>query len=523
MIPLNEFLSNNLLNNLILEAGFDTTFNTADEYINYFRQKYKKFDDSDAEFIKFVMTKVWDGSEESVPFRIDKTKTNVKLYRPYKDNEDLIDWLKNHGVPDISGGSIKPGHITFTWGSGSASSNLTGSGKIATDIQETITCMIFNEYFHHQKDISVEDIKSKDWGEYNKYFTEKSYKTWPITWYNQCINIFKSAPKANDLVAVHYDDDNDAVAISLRKVHNKVRTTKGIRKKDAFDPTDIIVYSKSKLGHIVDGFNNCIESEDGDNLIVALKSLITSLYHDNAYVGVSLKKGSSFRPHFMNFEPAIGFENARFTGKINLDPVYGFFGDDQSAIDEFMNMTGVDKQYYKDIVKTYGKKRNKSCIAIVDCDDEKDIKFSIRTNSSAYHNMLVIEPSLYKALAQMGKVPVTKWQNLLSQSNPSISNIAKTNKYDIDDLISKFEVIKTKFSSIQTTSSQLRHLFEVFGDHEKEFNMDNELWAYYVEINILYAILNSKDPSSAIRNMLLWAEKLDDDGLPYLLIMPVGK
>lgn len=511
-----------LIESLLLEAGYDTSFDTADEYVNYFRGAYKKFNEQDEEFIRFVVDEVWDGDPDTVPFRIDKSKTNIKLYKPYRDSEKLVNWLTQRGITDIMGSSIKPGSITFTWGSGSLSANKEGSGSIPTDTQEMITCMIFNEYLKHQSDLSIEDLKTKDWNPYNKYFTEKSYKTWLKSWVAQVETIFRAIPKSNDLIAVHYDDKSDRVAETLRDIHEVIRRKRGLRMKDAFDPTDIIIYSKSKSSSIVNSMKECAELEDGEAIVKAMRTTITELYHNGSYVGVSLKKGTSFRPHFMNFEPAVGFENAHFTGKISIDPVYGFFGGDEDGIEEFMKMKSVDKYYYKEIVKKYGNKRNKSCVVIIDCDDEKNIKLNIRTNSSTYHNMLVLEPSLYKAHAQMGKVPVDKWESLLAESNPTINNIKSTTRYDIEDIIEKFEYVKTQFNTIRTTPEQLRHLFELFGDKEKEFHMDNEIWACYIEIHILYAILTAKDTSNVLRNLLLWAEKLGDDCLPYLLIMPTA-
>lgn len=511
------------LQQFILEA-YNKVFNTADEYIDYFKGKYKRgrnvFNKDGEDFVHFMMDELWDGTQGTQPFVISDPDTAVKVMRMYRQNEKMMQWFAKH--PELNFDPYQEtffvGGITFKWGNGNVKSEK--SKSLPTDIQEQVSCDFFNRYFKtHSTGMTVDEVDTDGWDKFDEYFSSKNYKEWVVSWVEQFNNICEALKGWNNAVAVRYGDTNDKVASKLLEIHKAISSLVKAP-KDTFDPSDILIYDRSSIGEILNEMDSMIEDvEDADSIIKAGVAVFGRLYHSHKYIGVSIKKGKSFRPVFMNFEPAIGFENASLRDKMSLDPVYGFFGYDDKMVAEFEERTKeADEAYYKDIVKNC-KRRNKSCVLYADCDDHKNIDIAIRTNQQSYHPHLVIEPKFKKAKAQIGKVPTFKWMRMLTAINPDLQEAFedKKAKYDVDGLCKKWDYIRTRFKDLRTTSKQLRHLYEIFASIDRK--LDNELYSYSVQINILYALLQG-ETSTMVRSLLLWAEKVDDDCLPYLLIKP---
>jgi hypothetical protein len=250
-------------------------------------------------------------------------------------------------------------------------------------------------------------------------------------------------------------------------------------------------------------------------------ALLSRLYKEQKFVGVSLKNGHSFMPIMLNVEPIKGFENAKLSDKINYDPCEMFF----RGMD-FSKIKRLNKNFYK---KHLHKKTIKTLTLKIDTDDSKGIELQYRTNHDGYRSSLILEPKLKNAKSFIGKCPARKYRNYLDIFNIGFKELGDTVlskvNYNIDDLCYKWDFIKESgIINAKSTSNDIRKLFDIVGEIEKFTN--GELYSYYMQINFLYALINiNKDKKEEtigkkLRNILLWSEKLDEDCLPYLLIKP---
>ena len=489
----------------IITESFDTVYDDVEICISEFDKRHPVT--STLRSLVQHMYEVWreqGGLYEQIPFIFDASVNLVKFNRCYKNDDSVQQYLTGLGIDGYQD-SFSIGKQTIKWGSGSFS-RAKNSTSVKTSDQETISTMFINKYFDSYSKLLRQDVDINDFGEYSKYL---QYNDWLTSWIEQFNTIKYQLKGWSNIVAVRYGDKTDPVASELVKLHNRICKLKGISAKDALDPTDILLYNKSAQSKVVATLN-CDSCED-DTVFMEAKNRITSLYDDKLYVGVSLKKGKSFVPMKLNYEPVTGFKNAHIT-EIVFDPISNLL---KNRVDDFR--TGkliIDKNTYKSLKST------KQLTFKIDCDDEKGITLSVRTNHDGIREPLVCEPHLKRASAFMGKVPSEKWHSAIAQVDDVYASFHNKNTkkvvYDIDDLCERWDSIRSHFPNT-TTSDDLRKIFKAFEPIEK--HMNSELWSIYVQIHFLYGLFNTKD-DEYVRHLLLWAEKIDERCLPYLLIKP---
>jgi len=499
MKKLYKFLTEHL--NIFEAGGYNVTFNNAEDTINFInKQRKDPLDQTAIDFINYLYS-VWNKEPLTTPFRLAEGNKKVKVSRAnYRTNDSVQNYLSNIGIDGYQE-SFKVGNLNIIWGEGSATRSK-NSTKIATDIQETISAMVFNK-FSSKSNITKDMLLSEDFGDFNEYM---KYDDWVTSWVNQFNTIQTQLSSWSNLVAVRYGDD-DEVSNTIIKIHNKIVKELKSPQKDTFDPSDIIIYDKTAQKDIIERFSNIPE----ENVFTAAKALITDLFDEKKYVGVSLKKGVNFLPLKLNFLPIEGFEGACIKS-INYDPCEMFFKDEKP-----FNMSHTEYNTRRKNKKT---SPTKSLTIVIDTDEDENIKLYFRTNHDGYRESLILEPQLNNAKAFIGKCPATKYPKYLDQFNKGFLQLkntqAKNVKYDIDDLCKKWDYVR-KYIDAQSTSKDIRDLFEYIMPIEKYIN--SELYSYYMQINFLYALFKS-DIETSLRNILLWAEKIDEDCLPYLLIKP---
>lgn len=493
----------NIFENIIIESGgYNITFNNAEEAISFINKNRKNSLNKDSiDFINFLYS-IWDRNPLTTPLRLSNNTENIKVSRAnYRSDDKVQKYLDNVGIDGYQE-DFKIGNLKVIWGEGSINRSK-NSTKIATDIQEKISCIVFNK-FSDKTYITKELLLDEDFGEFNKYM---NYNDWVISWVNQFNTIQTQLNSWKNLIAVRYGDKDDEVSNIIINVHNKISKELNISQKDVFDPSDIIIYDKSQEQDIIKRFSEI----PNENAFTATKALITDLFNEKKYIGVSLKKGINFLPLKLNFLPIEGFEGAEIKS-IEFDPCLMFFRGEKP---------------YKMNVQEYNLKRKtkktspiKSLTIVIDTNDDKNIKLYFRTNHDGYRESLVLEPQLNKSKAFIGKCPSIKYSKYFDQFNKGFLRLKNTTtkqvKYDLDDLCEKWDFVK-KYINAQSSSEDIRKLFEYIMPIEKYAN--SELYSYYMQINFLYALFKSNIETS-LRNILLWSEKIDEDCLPYLLIKP---
>ncbi len=498
----------NKISGCFVNESYNVVYDSAQKCWDAFAEKGHLSDDLE-KFVNY-MYNYWqsqggDFTKTPFVFNPDPRQKVVKVNRIYRFNDDIQAFISSMGYSGVKD-SFSINKQTLKWGNGTFS-RLKNSTKIDPKIHETISTVVINKYFGTADSLSVEQLDLT--GTIGEQYMQ--YKDWMTSWVQQFNTIKYQLKGWSDVFAVQYDDKDDPVIKTLRDLHARICKIKGIASKDALDPSDIILYKKSAQTEVVKRLT-CVDSSD---LFVDTKNKIIQMYNDKIYVGISLKKGVSFKPIKLNYDPKEGFENARIV-KVNFDPMYDFFKNDKKMIDSFRkNTLHMDWNEYKKLNPF------KTCQIVIDCDDEKGVILSIRTNNAGHRQSLICEPHLAKAKAQISKCPVSKWHSAIGSVDREyqsfINKNAKKVIYNIDDLCIRWQSIMNNFPNT-TTVEDLRKLFELFGEFEQRAG-DSVLWSIYNQIHFLWGYYNRKDPD-LMRKILLWSEKIDKECLPYLLIKP---
>lgn len=516
MINLSDYIAP-----VIITEGYTTVFQTGDEC----KKMISSIHPLTPEVSGFIdiLYDLWKKNGETfseLPVIFSAGADMVKINRSWKGVEDVMDYLSGIGV-DGSDESFFIGKQKFKWGNGTYMRGAGASTAVPTDIQETISTMFLNNYVM-KDDIKPEEVDPSMFGEeYARYLT---YPDWLTSWCKQFNTIKHFLVGWKDMIAVRYGDKKSPVASALMKIHGRLCRFYRVTSKDSFDPTDILYYKRSAEGDIVKALTDVLDCDDS-SLFAAASSAIISFFDKKEYVGISLKKGRKFVPEKINFSAARGFEGAQVK-TISFDPVRMMFGDDKNTIDTFRSGS-LSTLSDKDLIKFYkGLDSTKQLLIKIDTDEDRGIELKVRTNNAGYRERIVVEPRLPRSSAFIGKVPSMKWKKMISMTDPVfaqfINQPIKSIRYDIDDLCKRWDdvlpYIKKKSPvPILTTADDLRGIFVLFEKIEKQ--MRAELWSMYVQIHFIYGLIHTAD-KDAVRHLLLWSEKIDEDCLPYLLIKP---
>lgn len=548
--------------------AFDT-MNDAISYINSCRLNKKKgvLDGVATTFIKYLYDELWvsvGGDWKYTPLRCDE-KGEIKISSYYKPMwEDIKSDLTKKGIVDGENIKYNPknkekimvGNLEFKWGEGSIKNKKddnTTSSSIETSTQEQISVQVFNRYWKFGKEIDVVTIKDEnnEWmkdEEYKKFFEKPEYKYWVNSWVQQFNTIQKflsSKGWGKNLTAVMYGDEDNEISELFEKLTNEIKKElNNINNRNEFNPTDIIIYDSNQKSEIITTFNGLIndvdKKDDGQTIFKSTVSVLSEYYKNNVFVGVSLKKGTSFKPHMLNVEPIKGFENAELQ-QLEYNPCDWFF--------KKMFGPNYKKELYKlspnDIKKVYNKEKTTKTLELIINTDGGDsgnriegICLSYRTHAGGWGKSLDLEARLPKSSAQIGRCPAPKYIKYLGQFYKQYEMLRKIKvkkiEYDIKDLCEKWRELTQQWGYIKTnnTPQDIEMLFNLL--IPIEYLLNGELYSYYMQIHFLYALYKSDiDVNNApiegldktgigrtLRKMLLWSEKLDEDCLPYLLIGP---
>lgn len=494
-------LYNYINESMAANSTYNIAFNSPQQAIEFIKNNIVKNDKFEKEINEFVifLYKKWDeefdGIDDLVPLRFSTFGKYIKLCRKYKRLEDVCDEIKKiNKIKDII--------VKF----GNGSLHKKNSKKIPTDIQEKISVLVFNESYP-TKNISINHVKEiLSNSEYNQYI---SYKDWVKAWTEQYNAIISQYKDWKNLKAVHYSDV-DKVAECLRNVHLTLTREMGVSKKDSIDPTDIIIYDKQQINNICDSFNKAIKEDAYVNTFAAIQKL----YNSKAYLGISLKFGIKFDITELNYDENEFFSNIKLKD-IQYDPIKMFYGSHGFKKD-------ITREQYYDICDSKDKP-TKSLELFVQSEDTKDIIIRIRTNQAGYRKKLVVEPAFKGIKSNIGKCPVKKWVEIINNYNPGFENIynttAKKLQYDLNDLKVKWTFLESVNIVPKNQWMMIENMFEFVEKFENY--TESEIYSYYMQINILYALYKSKDIESILRRLILLSEKIDIDCLPYILVKPV--
>lgn len=184
-----------------------------------------------------------------------------------------------------------------------------------TEIQEKFTALIFNTYKENldqmDKELTIERLPYA-------LKIDKNNELWLTSVKGQVKTIVEFLRKEkwniSNLIAVHYLED-DPIARNIMVLHSSLSGTLNNRPKDAIDPSDIIIYDKTKVRDI-NKFQDTLMSGGGINkeFLSEYKALIKLLISNHLYVGISLKKGDTFSAHYNNYiEAPDAYSNVKIT------------------------------------------------------------------------------------------------------------------------------------------------------------------------------------------------------------------
>ena len=187
-----------------------------------------------------------------------------------------VDWKGKKGILYYNG------HKILELGEGSI-------GKISTKDQETITCTLYNSIFVDvdSKDINGEHIDNLIGDKLSGVTGEN---VWRQSYYKQMTALNNYLETPWEFKMVHYSGTDDNVMKAYAEFVNAYKKTNNkSNSKDAYDPSDVILYKKSETSNIVGILNDCT-NKCKDDPTEAKKLYLEELFKKGLCRGISLKQ-----------------------------------------------------------------------------------------------------------------------------------------------------------------------------------------------------------------------------------------
>lgn len=337
-------------------------------------------DDIDYEIFKYSDS----GNYFKIDYEYDRglfTINHEKVKVEWKGKKGVLSY-NNHKILELGEGSI---------------------GKISTKDQETITCTLYNSIFV--------DVDSKDINEehINNIIGDKlsgvtSENVWRQSYYKQMIALNSYLETPWEFKMVHYSETDDEVmkayaefVKAYKKINNKSNS------KDAYDPSDVILYKKSEASSIAGILNKCADECKNDP-IQAKQKYLEELFKSGLCRGISLKqvRGAG--------------QCEEFNVGVNSNKI--------QKVDKY-NLIKSDKQLY---IKAYGKFLLSD---ITDengkeVKDEKEMEVTLRQFGS---NQVAVDVN--NGGPALGKCPVNVWKGILDLKEVKgiKANVEKANEF----------------------------------------------------------------------------------------------
>lgn len=311
MKPIKEILHNNIYNDLsyyICEAKFDqyipndskdirAKFKALIVACNKFNSKLEKYS-IDVKDVEDLLVDIFKDSNNKSKelFIYSPDSTYFKI--PYVYIEDVKRAFNNKRfnrsfklklLDDIKLVVYTNNHIKiFETGAGSI-------GRISTSQQETATCMVWNKYVEQVNEFNLDNVNCID----------SVVKDISCNFDTSWINSFCDQVKAiSSYLGEEYPKyrmcrfgDNDEVSKAYKELITKyVDKIKNDgqsigRRKDNYDPSDVLIYKVGVLNDIASTISNLTTSINNQpNIIDVKKSFIDDLFSKKLLMGISLKK-----------------------------------------------------------------------------------------------------------------------------------------------------------------------------------------------------------------------------------------
>lgn len=323
----------NPLNDMLVEAvGVDGKFNKQDSWktLQKIAQteashvaivKYANSDKKLMQFIEDILNQYYNaGGKLKHPFVWASGKDYIKL--PYDFTPIIKSVISKYSdiliIKEINAKKIE---VFYTGDKKKVKLIETGRGsvgKMATELQESSTCALFNAYMMMIGDDDDNMSMMDDLDNIKNILIDalgvegdKYDETWLISFSLQIksiVTLLKSYDcTVTDYRAARYGDKSDAVSAAYTKMidaYTKACSTAGGR-KDTYDPSDIILYDQNSVGLITE---ICVAGKDLEDYVDPKDSskgikgrYINELFNTHLCMGISLKKLSGTgRPELFN-------------------------------------------------------------------------------------------------------------------------------------------------------------------------------------------------------------------------------
>ena len=203
---------------------------------------------------------------------LEQNKFSAELYVKWEGDKGHLYW-RGSKILELGEGSV---------------------GRLNTKDQELITCKIYNDIFNNETDIEINEtnlinlIGDKLDGVMRKDAWKNSYLMQMKSLNKFIPNELKRNPW--DYKMVHYSEEDDKVmkayagfVKAYKKINNKSNS------KDAYDPSDVILYIKGEEENIESILNNC-KAECEKDPLNAKKIYLKELFNEGLCIGISLKQ-----------------------------------------------------------------------------------------------------------------------------------------------------------------------------------------------------------------------------------------
>lgn len=262
MIELNEYIQ-------LFEAKFQSN--------EYIKHDYKYRNALINDILSGKEIKLGKSSTSTDTWKCDNIEKAKKLFSEYPDDvkkfNAIMKELDGPKFSDIFKGVY---------------SGFDKEGQSDGELAESLVCYLYNH-----------DNSEKDFNEFCKIANYKLSDIWKLSSYKTVNLMYEEWPKEDKYVAIHVDGNNKdnidkkitdiALLFKSKKdaakiVHNSVDDMYAGSKKDKWNPADIILVNKEKLGDIYDVLDN--EIGNGQ----ALNTFLVSCLKEKSIIPISLKQ-----------------------------------------------------------------------------------------------------------------------------------------------------------------------------------------------------------------------------------------
>jgi hypothetical protein len=307
------------LYNFILEDTDNSSkkFDNAAKQLNELPEKLSIFSKSVPDEVRNAFEVIANSKTHNNPFLFATGAPYFKM--PYVYNDSIKETLSGLDGIKIQERGIKiiVRYITKDEKESSIKLMETGNGslkKIPTDVQENATCAVFNAYmdlfnteregiFKKSDDINNEQIikqviKNLTQGNNidSSWIDSFSYQVKTLVDYLKKLKL--SDEEISNYRLARYgaqSEEKEPVSAAYSKMVKKYSTFLGGR-KDAYDPTDILLFNKSAANDIISCCQSVLKEVNGknyDDVKIAKTKFLTDIFKKNLCMGISLKKLST--------------------------------------------------------------------------------------------------------------------------------------------------------------------------------------------------------------------------------------